>query len=61
MRACRCPEKRKRVWERNWVLLEPLRDGMLHRVYTALVRCDECGARWRTVAEYIEHLKQAPK
>lgn len=60
--ACKCPESKKPAAQRHWVVLQrnsrcSAFDGYrsMFSAYSA-VQCHECGAVWRTKADYVHTL-----
>ena len=63
--GCRCPERRKPVGERRWVVVmrQCHYSTFSGRRYTpsdwSLIRCLNCGAVGRTKAAYVAELRNA--
>lgn len=60
--SCKCPEGKKPVHERRWVVLQrngrcSAFDGYQHMYsdYSA-IQCHLCGTVWRTKASFVLHL-----
>lgn len=64
--ACTCPERKKPVKERAWMVTQRNQrcsafDGYQRMCsdYSA-VRCRACGRAWRTKAKFVDYLPAAP-
>ena len=62
-----CQERRKPIEERNWVVVDRNCNysafsgyQQTYSAYSAL-KCNACGARWRTKAEYVNTLDDQPR
>lgn len=57
--ACKCPESKKPVAQRHWVVLQRRCNHSAFNGYHwtaseySSVQCHECGAVWRTKADYV--------
>jgi late competence protein required for DNA uptake (superfamily II DNA/RNA helicase) len=64
--SCRCPERKKPIESRVWVVLEREHNNSAFNGYHytssdySLVYCRFCGALGRTKAKYVKSLKDAP-
>lgn len=61
--SCKCPESKKPVADRNWVVVQrncrcSAFDGY-HPMYSdySAVQCHSCRCVWRTKARFVETLK----
>ena len=61
--ACKCPEIKKPVAQRHWVVLQRRCNYSAFNGYHctpseySAVQCHECGVVWRTKAAYVDLLK----
>lgn len=67
MSACRCPESKKPVKERAWVVLQRKCNHSAFNGYRytpstrSAVRCPACNHAWRTSASYVDKLPNASR
>ncbi len=61
--ACECPERRKPVEERKWLVRQFMCNHSAFNGYHwtpsdySAINCTECGAVWRTKADYVFNLE----
>lgn len=61
--SCECPERKKPVHERAWVIrrykynTSAFNGGHYTPSDYSDVECRSCGSIWRTKAGYVDHLK----
>jgi hypothetical protein len=64
--ACDCPERKKPVRERNWVVRDWRCNHSAFSGYKwtpsdySAVECLKCGKWWRTKAKYVDLLEKRP-
>ncbi len=63
--ACRCQERQKPAIERRWMVTAYRCNHSAFNGYRftpsdwSAVRCERCGANWRTKAAYVEEIPRA--
>lgn len=64
--ACQCPERKKPVKERNWVVRQYMCNHSAFNGYHytpsdwSSINCRECRHVWRTKAAYVFQLEHVP-
>lgn len=64
--SCKCPESKKPIAERAWIVIQrnsrcSAFDGY-RKMFSpfSCVRCRECRSTWRTKADFVPQLPDAP-
>lgn len=64
---CSCEERKKPVTKRRWSIMQYRENHSAFNGYRATpsdwseIRCESCGGRWRTKANYVFHLRHAER